>query len=172
LSPIGKARTGAVERRHQVPWPAVDRYFEDPGGEARSVHDRFVVAGQETRALTQLGYAQRAKIVLEEHLGLLFGQSTGGKGVTANVSEGEIHRARLALRQHGPQQRTAAGQESGKGCGVIIHCPAVEFVPVDGFERRPGQLQRFRLERRFFDQFKRARSKLGPGPLSALNRLG
>jgi hypothetical protein len=28
------------------------------------------------------------------------------------------------------------------------------------------------LERRFFDQFKRACCKLGPGPLSALNRLG
>ena len=55
---------------------------------------------------------------------------------------------------------------------MIIHCPAVEFVPVDGFERRTGQLQRFRSECRFFDQFKRARCKLGPGPLSALTRLG
>jgi hypothetical protein len=28
------------------------------------------------------------------------------------------------------------------------------------------------LERRFFDQFNRARRKLDPGPLSALTRLG
>src|SRR6516225_2607693 len=76
LSPIGKTRTGSVERCHQVPWPAVDRYFEDPGWEARPIHDRFVVAGQETRALTQFGNAQRAKIVFEEDSGLLVCGST------------------------------------------------------------------------------------------------
>ena len=55
---------------------------------------------------------------------------------------------------------------------MIIHCPAVECVPVNGFERGTEELQRFRSGRRYFDQLKRARRKLGPRPLRAVTRLG
>jgi hypothetical protein len=87
------------------------------------------------------------------------------------MRQGGIHRASLTLRRHCPKQRAATGQESGKGCGVVIHCPTVECVPVDGLERRTGELQRFRSRRRYFDQFKRARGKLDPRPLRAVTGM-
>ena len=41
------------------------------------------------------------------------------------------------------KQGAATREESGKGGGVVIRCPAVERAPVEGLKRRIRELQRF-----------------------------
>src|SRR4029077_10234207 len=130
----GKAGTGAVWRWHQIARAAVNRDFEDSRGKARPIHDRFVVTGQESRAVTQLGYAQRAEIALEEDPCLLWCESTNNNRLAADVRQGEVHRAHLAPRQDGLKQGAATREECGKGGGVVIRCPAVERAPVEGLK--------------------------------------
>src|SRR5215813_5312777 len=79
LSSVGKPRAGSVWRRHQIPRATVDRDFEDSSGDPRPIYDRFVVPGQKSGVLTQLGYAQRTEIAFEEHSCLLCGRSASSE---------------------------------------------------------------------------------------------
>jgi hypothetical protein len=120
LPAIGKPGTGAVQRRHEIGRPAIDRNLEDGRGEPRSLDDRLIVAGEEARAVAQLGDAQRTEVALEEQPCLLVRQALAGDGAAAHVPQREIHRSRLVARRGGAHQRPAARQQGRKGRRVII----------------------------------------------------
>ena len=142
------------------------------GGKPRPIHDRFVVTGQQSRAVAQLGYAHRAEIAFEEQPCLLSCDSAGGKGPAAHVPQGEVHGALLALGRDGPKQRTAARQKRGKGRGVIIHCPPVECAPGNELKLRVGDPQRFQSGRGCLVWLEGAGCELGSWPLRGVTRLG
>ena len=171
LSPVGEAGAGAVGRRHQIRRAAIDRNLEDRGGKPRPVHDRLVVAGQESRAVAQLADAQRSEIAFEELPSLLLRDLAGRKGAPAHVPQRGVHGTRLALRRGGADQRPAARKERGKGRSVIIRRPAVERVPVDRLELRLREAQRFRSRRRCLHGGGGAGGKLGLGPRRGVTGL-
>src|SRR5215831_16312035 len=104
LSLVGKAGTSAVTRRYQVWRPAVDWDFEDSSGKPGAVDNRFVVPGQQSGAVAQLGYAQRAEIVFEKYPRLVICETANSKRLTTYLREGEVHRALIALSHAGAQQ--------------------------------------------------------------------
>jgi N-methylhydantoinase A len=76
LSFVGKPGAGIVWRWHQIPRATVDRDFEDSSGDPRPIYDRFIVPGQKSGVLTQLGNAQRAEIARD-----LLDQRSDGRSV-------------------------------------------------------------------------------------------
>src|SRR5215831_10058432 len=104
LSLVGKAGTDAVARRYQIQRPAVDWDFEDSSGKPRAVDDRFIVTSQQSGAVAQLGYVQRAEIVFEKYPRLVICETANSKRLTTYLREGEVHRALIALLHAGAQQ--------------------------------------------------------------------
>src|SRR5262245_22892080 len=80
LSFIGKSNGSAPDRGHQIRRASIDWNFEDRAGEPGAVDDRFVITGQQSCAVTQLGYAQRPKVAFEEQPGLFFRKAASIQG--------------------------------------------------------------------------------------------
>ena len=139
LSLVGKAGTRGVARRYQVWRPAVNWDFEDSSGKPRAVDDRFIVTSQQSGAVAQLGYVQRAEIVFEKYPRLVICETANSKRLTTYLREGEVHRALIALLHAGAQQWAATRQEGGKGCGVIVGLPALQRIPVNRLNRCIGE---------------------------------
>src|SRR5262249_55846095 len=139
LAFVGKTGTSAVARRYQVRRPAVDRHFEDLSGKPGAVDDRFVVPGQQTGTVAQPGYAQRAEIVFKKYPRLVICETANGKRPTTYLREREVHRALIALSHASAQQWTAARQEGGKACGVVVRPPAVQRIPLNRLNRCIGE---------------------------------
>src|SRR5262249_26030646 len=71
-------------------------------------------------------------IVFEKNPRLVICKAANGQRLTTYLREGEVHRALIGLSHAGAQQRAATRQESGKGCGVIVHLlPAVQRIPLN-----------------------------------------
>ena len=77
--------------------------------------------------------------MFEKYPRLVIGETANGKRLTTYLREGEVHRALIALSHAGAQQRAATRQESGKGCGVIVHLPAVQRIPLNRLYRCIGE---------------------------------
>src|SRR3974390_145580 len=140
LSLVGKAGTSAVTRRYEVRRRAVDWDVEDSSGKPGSVDDRFVVPGQQSGTVAQLGYAQRAEIVFEKYPRLvIICETANGKRLTTYLREREVHRALIALSHAGAQQWAATREEGGKGRAVIVRLPAVQGIPFNRLNRCIGE---------------------------------
>src|SRR6516165_5837491 len=139
LSLVGKAGTDAVARRYQIQRPAVDWDFEDSSGKPRAVDDRFIVTSQQSGAVAQLGYVQRAEIVFEKYPRLVICETANGKRLTTYLRKREVHRVLITILHAGAHQWTATRQEGGKGRGVIVRLPAVQRIPLNRLNRCIGE---------------------------------
>src|SRR5215212_2128711 len=128
---IGECQTGLLlTGHHEIARPPVQWSVEFRIGKTRAIHNRLVVAGEETCGFAELGNAHGPEIIFKERARLLLVAVDGSGALCAltHLAQRSVHWTAIG-RAPGSQKRLAARLKGDKGGRMIVGSPAVKIGP-------------------------------------------